>query len=519
MDGSPKKRGSRRKSKKSPETEEQRQLRSEIKALREEESRKKKQEQIRAKLEAQIAEESRISRLNQLKIQEQWRKIMRMEKAAELKGDIVILGESHDRLAAQKDATIGRLEETLVEIEQQYQLALNSHTSNIDRLVKLQDIRIDALECEFDEELKEMETEFVKEREEIITKHKDEKEELLDIILAMEEEFNSADQEAKTRFQNARDEIKTRNAEEFGSLRMKLDGQILRLEKEFDHSHTTYTTNTEADITRLKQATGTDETNTRTIDANNRKLQRLQRNLNHWRTKMANNVRECEQRNKSLKEEKDNIQHHFQALKARMNKLREKFGVRLSELTKNTNSTIKSLESKLQLVERILALSEMNLKLETEKEKVMPFERADSDAIKQAEVDFESSEDKPAEITKQFQTCVVTKSYTPVGEWNYLDQFYKRYNKVMLDKMALDNEKAKLIKENQDLRVILQKYLDGVSVNAAVLNNPNPLLVINGKLSDSLPVRMSSSTSSPAATRTKQQVAQPQYVTINQYTR
>jgi hypothetical protein len=43
-----------------------------------------------------------------------------------------------------------------------------------------------------------------------------------------------------------------------------------------------------------------------------------------------------------------------------------------------------------------------------------------------------------------------------VGEWNYLDNFYKRFNKVLLDKMALENEKSKLMKENQDLKAILK---------------------------------------------------------------
>lgn len=106
----------KKKGRKGPETEEQRQLRLEIKALREEEARKKKQEQIRAKLEAEIAQESAITRLNSLKIQEQWRKIMRMAKAAELKGDITVLSEGHERLTQQKDAIIARLENTLVEV-------------------------------------------------------------------------------------------------------------------------------------------------------------------------------------------------------------------------------------------------------------------------------------------------------------------------------------------------------------------------------------------------------------------
>ena len=47
----------------------------------------------------------------------------------------------------------------------------------------------------------------------------------------------------------------------------------------------------------------------------------------------------------------------------------------------------------------------------------------------------------------------------------------------------MDKERARLAAENADLRTILQQYLDGISVNEAVMNNPiNPLLVINQRL-------------------------------------
>lgn len=47
----------------------------------------------------------------------------------------------------------------------------------------------------------------------------------------------------------------------------------------------------------------------------------------------------------------------------------------------------------------------------------------------------------------------------------------------------MDKERARLASENADLRTILQQYLDGISVNEAVMNNPvNPLLVINQRL-------------------------------------
>jgi len=84
-----------------------------------------------------------------------------------------------------------------------------------------------------------------------------------------------------------------------------------------------------------------------------------------------------------------------------------------------------------------------------------------------------------------------------VEEWDYLNNFFKRYNKVLLDVMAIDREKQRLANENSDLRSILKQYLDGISVNEDVINNPNPLLVINHKTNIVMPT-----TNRPPATHT-----------------
>ena len=64
-------------------------------------------------------------------------------------------------------------------------------------------------------------------------------------------------------------------------------------------------------------------------------------------------------------------------------------------------------------------------------------------------------------------------------EYQGLDNFWKRYNKVLLDKVAMDKDKSVLLQENQQLRLLLKQYLDGISVNADILNQVNPLLVVN----------------------------------------
>ena len=65
------------------------------------------------------------------------------------------------------------------------------------------------------------------------------------------------------------------------------------------------------------------------------------------------------------------------------------------------------------------------------------------------------------------------------GEFEYLENFYKRYNKVLCDEIALQKEKERLGGENEDLQKILRQYLDGVSVNEQVLSSANPLMVVN----------------------------------------
>ena len=75
------------------------------------------------------------------------------------------------------------------------------------------------------------------------------------------------------------------------------------------------------------------------------------------------------------------------------------------------------------------------------------------------------------------------------GEYTYLNNFYKRYNKVLLDKLAIDKQKVQLEKENQILKTMLKQYLDGISVNDEVIKNPNPLLVVNNKINvERLPI-------------------------------
>ena len=97
----------------------------------------------------------------------------------------------------------------------------------------------------------------------------------------------------------------------------------------------------------------------------------------------------------------------------------------------------------------------------------MPFYQSDPDSQIEGEIKIE----KIAGLSDHSQ-----------NEFKLLDNFYKRFNKVHLDKLAIEKQKATLEKENLFFKNLLKQYLDGVSVNDDVINNNNPLLVVNNKV-------------------------------------
>ena len=104
-----------------------------------------------------------------------------------------------------------------------------------------------------------------------------------------------------------------KNSEEYNVLRFTLEGLIEELERHFDSAHANYMATTEQRTQDFKHLTIKDQQSAKTIEMQMRKLQRLQDSLAHWKAKLASNQRECDERNRALREEKDAISRHFQA--------------------------------------------------------------------------------------------------------------------------------------------------------------------------------------------------------------
>ncbi|KAF4677583.1 coiled-coil domain containing 65 [Perkinsus chesapeaki] len=148
------------------------------------------------------------------------------------------------------------------------------------------------------------------------------------------------------------------------------------------------------------------------------------------------------------------------------------------DLVSNAEGCKRHLKGQFEREERILKLAELCRKFETEREKVLPFyTNADMNVD---EIDFEN-EDLREEVRdvlkQQASNCA-----SGCDETTYLDTFFKKFNKIQLDTLAIEAEQKRLETERHQLRDILKQFVDGVTVSPEVLTKPNPLLIVNGRV-------------------------------------
>lgn len=67
----------------------------------------------------------------------------------------------------------------------------------------------------------------------------------------------------------------------------------------------------------------------------------MQDNISQLKAKMSANAKECDERNRQLREEREAMLAHFQHLKGQMNRLREIEREKLTKLTLQSNAAIK----------------------------------------------------------------------------------------------------------------------------------------------------------------------------------
>lgn len=478
-------------------TDEEKAARAEEAAREEAKLRAKKTTLATAFLKEKLEQEERNTRISLRKLNEQWRTILRTAKAKELQKDISILHQTFERMLDRRDATIKALIKDLAEAEKQESMAVQSHITLVDKLLRQHHNVVTKRRQVFNADIDSLRDEFLTERRLILERHERDLNNVKDMMFAMKMQYEEIENEATDEFNSKRDDQKTKNMEATENLKQHLENIISDLWDMFQQALSNYKQNTQAKQEEFEILRDKDKQDAATIERQVRKLNKMMNEYNGYRQQLQTMQADYDERNSALRYEKDAILKEFQKLKEKMTQNRGKERVELTELTVRSKECIDKLKKKVELANTILKQAEMCRKYETEQEKVLPFYQ---ESVSQEEVEAEKREAAGGEeeeedplvelgLTKRMEEPPQDTAYATVpgeeerlvSDHDHLKLFWKRYNKALLDKAAAEKERSSLTEINQKLKTLLKQYLDGISVNHEVLQQENTLFVVNGR--------------------------------------
>ncbi|GAA6096182.1 dynein regulatory complex subunit 2 [Tachysurus ichikawai] len=448
-------------------SEEDRLLSLQQKAQAEEQNSKIKEDVLTQFLKDKLQKEERNSKTNLHKLNQQWRSSLRQTRAAELREDFAILSQTFERVVDCKDNVIKLLLSDLSEAEQQSALVHRAHLQCLDHLLEIQKSRLAALESHWNTNVKELSTDYSTEREQILKRHQQETEYLEAASFALEQRYAGIDHEARQDYQSAHDDIKNRDIEDKHALRIQMEGTVEELWQQFQHEHQKYTEATEDRQIAFDSLRATDQRNAQEADLQMRHMQKLQGTINALRSHLSSDQRENETSVHGLRAECEEVTQKVQQLRAQLSSAQAAEKTLLANHTMYSNNTIKKLQDIIGEGDTLIRLAGVCRKLETEQEKVLPFYTSSLNAEEMSQEKAHAMKVMSEELAKTMM------------DYTDLEKFWQRYNKVVLERLCLEREKKVLGWENQQLRILLKQYLDGVSVSDEVLQQQNSLLMLS----------------------------------------
>lgn len=159
-----------------------------------------------------------------------------------------------------------------------------------------------------------------------------------------------------------------------------------------------------------------------------------------------------------LRQEKDQALSEYQELKAKLAKFRLDESKRQKQMAADAHDAEDKIVSLKELAERIIRISILCSRLETEAERVNEVERLDPE--QQREIEEEAKKLKEQEDIGMAQLQGKAEAEEQVVRASEeLKYIYKKLGNATIDRLALQREQALLEKENQELREALQRFL------------------------------------------------------------
>jgi hypothetical protein len=405
--------------------------------------------------------------INNTAVESKWRDILADQTLQLQKEGLDRIRAKYTKQLDRCDSIIARLLHWLDDGESQYQFSLRAYKHNLDLLSSLAISRLKYEGDRFDTCLQTTVDEFETNRTKTLTEFFRHVAEVRDIINAIEHEYELKNSVLTAKFRAEEDSLKMKNQEAASTLKTHL---VSRTNDVIDASKKAFEVFKQATEGKMQQFNAMYEKHKqrqKEMKQNEETILKNAAEIAHWRRKIRSNERESKESNDRLRQEKENLSLHFRELKETMAKFRRIEAAKLAEISVAYEDIHNNLTEKLRLAEKILKYAEMTRELETEREQVMPFPQS----IVETDPEIQRQ-------MRQFKIQIKGDSKF-VEESDLFDKFYRRYNKSMLEKLALARERTALVQHNQRLKTMLKRYMSGTGITKDLTEHPNTLFIVN----------------------------------------
>lgn len=415
----------------------------------------------------------KLTKLNQIKLTTQWRKIMRLVKTESLKKEIEILAEVHEKNLARKDSIIEAMLHDLQKSEEQIVATSESRSKQTKEMIQIQESGLHILESSYKEHVELLQSSF--------------SDDLVFLSAALTEEIKLAegDEQAVAReieqsrvaltrsFQRHDEDYQRQQKEEIDSLRSRLEEQIEGLKSQIENTNSIYNSEYGAIAEEYNEMLVSDKALSEVLETRKKQVDNLQMLLFQWQGKMKQFIEDSEDRKLVLISEKRNMHNHYQALKTRIKTYRTLLTRRLTELSARAHECKNRLHAKLDNGQKVLSAAKAT------HDWVQNDDNNDDD-IATWRVDLE--EDTEVE-SKSYSTSISNTDSDSVTSrvGDKLNKFYSRYNKLLANATVTEAEKNRLRVENNELQDLLSQYEKASTFSGESVEGNNSLLIINGR--------------------------------------
>ncbi|XP_026195802.1 dynein regulatory complex subunit 2 [Anabas testudineus] len=430
-------------------TEEEKLLYLQQRAQAEEELAKKKEEILTLFLKDKLQKEQRNSAVNLLKLNEGWRTILRQTRAAELRKDVSVLTQTFERQLDGLDSVIKSLERDLQEAERQSAQVRRVHLQHLERLWAQQEKRLQFLQQQWESSVQQLSSRFNSERKQMSAHSQQQRADLDDAAFTVEQQHKDMTSEIHTLYRESIALYESAHEDRRAALVVEDKGKLK--EKALENQEAQQLFDKEAK--ELDSLLSRNNNYMKTAEMAEKAVKELQDSIIKLRTKLRCSRTDSELVERDLTGARNEVNTKTRKLRDQLTRAQMAVRKQLTDLTIHGNDAAKTLQEVINKGERILRVAEMCRKLENEQENVFPPSAAEENSVTEKE-----------ELEKE------------QSQFPELQQLMQRINTALLHREALKKQRGDLSRENQQLRLLLRRHLDAMTVSDSTLDGPHALL-------------------------------------------